>query len=324
MKRPFFWKINGITSNLLIPISIIYTSISKFSYFIRRKYISDIPIISVGSPIIGGGGKTPVVIAIINFLITKNKKACVLTKGYKGSIRHPTIINNMHEVKEVGDEPLLISKIIDTFVSKKRREGLEKINSYKYDLIVLDDGYRDVSILNKINILVIDGNTKLYNNFLFPSGEMLGSISTNIKNSDAIVQLNQDKIPIKIQHAIRDSRKPNTPTNINYTFRHSNIKNRIAFCGIGVPEKFYSTLENKEIKFIKKITFKNHYYYSQNDVDYLLKISKKFEKYTLVTTAKDFVRFDDHNDPNKELRKVLDVLDMNIKFDNEDILLELI
>jgi tetraacyldisaccharide-1-P 4'-kinase len=55
-----------------------------------------------------------------------------------------------------------------------------------------------------------------------------------------------------------------------------------------------------------------------------LKISKKFEKYTLVTTAKDFVRFDDHNDPNKELRKVLDVLDMNIKFDNEDILLELI
>ena len=133
MNRPFFWKDNGILSSFLIPISFIYYSISKLHYYLKKKYISDIPIVSVGSPLIGGGGKTPVVIAILNFLIANQKNPCALAKGYKGSIKIPTLINNKHSVKDVGDEPLLISKTIDTYVSKKRKDALEVIKNNTYD-----------------------------------------------------------------------------------------------------------------------------------------------------------------------------------------------
>jgi tetraacyldisaccharide-1-P 4'-kinase len=36
----------------------------------------------------------------------------------------------------------------------------------------------------------------------------------------------------------------------------------------------------------------------------------------LITTAKDYVRFNDINDPKRELREIIDVLDMEIRFED--------
>lgn len=316
MNRPFFWKDNGILSSFLIPIAFIYSSISKLHYYMKKKYVSDIPIVCIGSPIIGGGGKTPVVIAILNLLIANQKNPCALAKGYMGSIKIPTLINNKHSADDVGDEPLLISKTIDTFISKKRKDGLEEIKKNNYNFIVMDDGFRDVSILNKVNLLVIDGNTKLDNNRPFPSGELLGITRKTIEIADAVILLNDKRIPLKIKKEIEALNKIKIYTSINYIFRQGNFSDRIAFCGIGVPKKFFSSLEDLGAKLIEKITFSNHHYYSRNDVDSLIKISKKFNKYTLITTAKDYVKFNDVNDPNRELRKVIDVLDMEVIFED--------
>ncbi len=320
MNRPFFWKDNGILSSFLIPISFIYYSISKLHYYLKKKYISDIPIVSVGSPLIGGGGKTPVVIAILNFLIANQKNPCALAKGYKGSIKIPTLINNKHSVKDVGDEPLLISKTIDTYVSKKRKDALEVIKNNNYNFVVMDDGFRDISILNKVNLLVIDGNTKLDNNRPFPSGELLGITRKTIEISDAVILLNDNRIPQKIKNEIEALNKIKINTSINYVFRHSSVRDRIAFCGIGVPKKFFASLEDLGTNVIEKITFSNHHYYSRNDVYSLIKISRKFDKYTLITTAKDYVRFNDINDPKRELREIIDVLDMEVRFEDVECL----
>ena len=124
MRRPKFWNNISLLVHILTPIGLIYNFISKQRYKLQKPYLSKAPVICVGSPIIGGGGKTPVVIAIQKLLLKRNKKISAISIAYRGTIKDPVIINKNHTSLEVGDEPLLLSQNSDTFVSKKRKGAL--------------------------------------------------------------------------------------------------------------------------------------------------------------------------------------------------------
>ena len=65
--------------------------------------------------------------------------------------------------------------------------------------------------------------------------------------------------------------------------------NVIAFAGIGYPKKFF---DNIPCKVVEKISFPDHYQYSDEDVNSLIKKSKK-KNAVLLTTEKDWVRLPD-------------------------------
>jgi tetraacyldisaccharide-1-P 4'-kinase len=66
-----------------------------------------------------------------------------------------------------------------------------------------------------------------------------------------------------------------------------NIKHReyVAFAGLGNNEKFYDTLEKLSIKIIARKSFPDHYNYTKDDLDELVKMGKY-----LITTEKDYVK----------------------------------
>ena len=92
IKSPDFWKSSNILSIVLFPISFIYLFVLKLYQIFTKETFIDIPIICVGNIVVGGSGKTPLVIKIRKLLNNYNK-IFVLTRGYKGSEKGPIIVS---------------------------------------------------------------------------------------------------------------------------------------------------------------------------------------------------------------------------------------
>ena len=81
--------------------------------------------VCVGNITMGGTGKTPVAINLIHkFKKSGYKNIIVLSRGYKGSIIEPTLVDlKKHKVQQVGDEPLIIAKHTKVVVAKNKKAG---------------------------------------------------------------------------------------------------------------------------------------------------------------------------------------------------------
>ena len=68
----------------------------------------------------------------------------------------------------------------------------------------------------------------------------------------------------------------------------------LAFSGIGNHQTFISMLQNYGLDISKNLEFPDHYIYSAEDINKILKLSDEMN-YKIITTEKDFLRLDDKN-----------------------------
>src|SRR5271170_3055167 len=47
------------------------------------SYRAPLPVVSVGNPMVGGGGKTPLVCELARFIEEQHKRVAILTRGYR-------------------------------------------------------------------------------------------------------------------------------------------------------------------------------------------------------------------------------------------------
>src|SRR5207247_8681316 len=77
----------GVMTWLLKPAELLYRGINRLRRALYRAGVLrpkrlPIPVISVGNIAIGGGGKTPAVIAIARACVSRDLRVVVLTRGY--------------------------------------------------------------------------------------------------------------------------------------------------------------------------------------------------------------------------------------------------
>ena len=82
--KPKFWnKENSLISFFLLPLSIFF----QFSITVKKKLTKkekfSIPVICVGNIYLGGTGKTPLCIELVEILKKFNKKTSIIKKFYK-------------------------------------------------------------------------------------------------------------------------------------------------------------------------------------------------------------------------------------------------
>ena len=143
MKTPKFWKDENVISFLLYPLSVVYGFFRKIHVIFSSQYkVSNIKIFCIGNLTAGGSGKTPIAIRVGQILKEKGIKFAYLSKGYKGEIKEFTKVElGKHEAKDVGDEPLLLAEIADTFICKNRKIAIDNLSkNFDYKIIVMDDG----------------------------------------------------------------------------------------------------------------------------------------------------------------------------------------
>lgn len=307
MKQPSFWKEVSLYNFLLFPFSIIYQLISCIKNAVSRPYKPSKPVICIGNVTVGGAGKTPTAIAIAKIITDMGKKPVFLTRGYGGSLRVTTIVNpDIHKAKDTGDEPILLSRVATTIVSKNRVTGAKLACEKDFDVIIMDDGLQNPTIEKTISLLVIDGSYGIGSGYIIPAGPLRESLKSGLSKVEAVVFIGDDKKYILSK--LED--KKIIKAKIKAKKHDKKTDKYVAFCGLGNPDKFFNTLVENGYNVREKKEFPDHYNYKQQDIDDLKNLAKSWNA-KLITTEKDYVRLSNVH------KKDIETLPISIEFEKE-------
>ena len=238
---------------------------------------------TIGNITMGGAGKTPVVLSIAKILKNNsNKKISILTRGYKGKLNGPIMVENHHTIKDVGDEALLLKKEAPTCISKNRIEGIKFLEKQGYDIIITDDGLQDKRFFKNLSILVIDSYFGLGSEMIFPAGPLRETLSSGLSKADLALIIGNGN------YKLNSKTTPILRANIINKILLTNEK-LVAFAGIGNPNKFFQTIKDAEADIVDQVSFPDHHEYSKKDLEKLIKLAKEHDA-KLITTEKDYVR----------------------------------
>jgi tetraacyldisaccharide 4'-kinase len=311
---------------MISPYQIIFF-IYKFFYSKIQKQFP-FPSICVGSILIGGAGKTPLGVKIVEKLINENKKVGVILRGYKRKIKRDLIIKGEeYSPYEISDEAYIyLKKFKDKIViglSKKREKIAEEIKkNFDVQIFVLDDAFQYLKYRFSKNILILPYKIFLKKENFFPFGKLREDYG-GIKRADILV-INKKFDYLKeedkefIKKILKRFGFEKNFYFMSYIFKYfKNSKDEIiplekikdkkifAFCGIGDANSFFNFLIKKNIKF-EKVKFRDHHFYSKKEIDEIF--SKNYDYF--ITTEKDIIKFKEP--PNNLIYPEIDVkIDLN-------------
>lgn len=264
----------------------------KYGFF--STYTSSMPIVVVGNLSVGGNGKTPLVLYLIEQFKQQNKKVAVITRGYGGkSHRYPFIIDDSMTVSETGDEPLLIYQRtqIPVAVSPKRKDGIKLLERMHPDLdvIISDDGLQHYQMNRQIEIVVIDAQKQLGNGYYLPAGP-LRETKSRLESVDFVImngEYSKTIKPLNIQKIYTMELAGNQfKSLLNDEIKRANqMNNAVAIAGIGNPIRFFMTLNQLGVDIAKTVAFPDHHHYKQEEITALIN-----DEQPVLMTEKDKVK----------------------------------
>lgn len=313
MRTPKHWTDINPISNLLWPLGKIYAWLTNLRLKHGTCNQTSIPVICIGNLTAGGTGKTPTAISIAKILQKDGMNPYFISRGYGGKLQDVMVNPNHHNAKDVGDEPLLLSKVAPVCINSNRYLAAEKARNNEADIIIMDDGYQNPSLHKDISFIVIDGGFGLGNFRPIPSGPLRENFSTGLKRADAVIIIGEDQHNIQAKLGnlpiFHGDITPLVP---------STVPNKvIAFAGIGRPEKFYQSLQKIGFTLEATIDFPDHHFYTESELRALI-LQGEQSSARLFTTSKDMVKIPKH------LQNNFEVLEINIQWHDEAALQEFI
>jgi tetraacyldisaccharide 4'-kinase len=288
----FWWRPHSWPSLVLAPFAWAYGAIAAIRL---RQQGADIgiPVICVGNYTLGGAGKTPTVIALIELLRGEGQHPFVLSRGYRGTLKGPVLVDAArHTAAEVGDEPLLLAAIAPVVVSADRVAGARLAADLGAGIVVMDDGFQNPSLAKQLSLVVVDGKRGLGNGAVFPAGPLRAPLADQLERTDALVVIGHGSAADDVGSAV--ARRGGTVLRARLVADPADVtvlkgKRVLAFAGIGDPEKLFATLRGCGIEIAATKGFADHHVYSKTELTTLQAEAVRHGA-TLVTTAKDLAR----------------------------------
>lgn len=289
MPAPLFWfndpKEPGFKARLLAPVAALYAAATA-RRVAKVGYKATIPVICIGNINVGGTGKTPTAIALAQRLISMGYAPHVVSRGYGGSLEGPLQVNEReHTADQVGDEPLLLSAFTPTWIAKDRAAGVKAAEAAGAEVILLDDGFQNPSVVKDVNIVVVDARRGFGNRRVMPAGPLREPVEKGLKRADVVLSIGEELAPLgSLPVPLVKGRLEPLKTGMTWT----NMR-VLAFAGIGNPDKFFATLRDLGCHIIRAEALEDH----QPLTDSLLtrlELEGKTRVAQLVTTEKDAVR----------------------------------
>lgn len=315
------WKLALI---MLLPLSCIYL----VSYIIVTSYQKlhtkkvEGFVICLGNAIIGGGGKTPVALALGKYLKQQNVPAAYILRGYGGALSNKykavKVNPELHQARDVGDEALLLAAELPTYISGNRYLAASYALKEGAKVILMDDGMQNFTLHQDKVICIFTNSVGIGNGLLFPSGGLREPLGWACKRSHKIIIIDdmggremldcfaskpqgyQYKISRRLKSIFNflfknlDLSKPNNTIHIVSLKSHvSNLDASksafIGLVGIAHPEKFILTAQKIGIELAHCYQFPDHYPYKDNEIEEIYQEALN-NKYQIITTSKDLVR----------------------------------
>ena len=243
------------------------------------------PVVVVGGVTVGGTGKTPIVIALVNELTERGFNPGVLSRGYKAKCDvFPSQVPMDCDPEIFGDEPSLIRRStgVPVVIDPVRTRGADYLAGLGVDVIITDDGLQHYALDREVEICVLDGTRMLGNGCLLPAGplregEWRLSAVNSIVVSGAVAHLGHN--PMMLRPSAITALNPDNPKQLEERGEVT------AFCGIGNPSRFYKTLEDCGFVVVKKVEVGDH---NKMPFDKLRELASER---TVIMTAKDAIKY---------------------------------
>lgn len=289
MKAPGFWQRRGVVSTLLLPLAWLYALIGWLRGHLIAPQEVAIPVLCIGNAVAGGAGKTPVALAVAELLKQQKKAVHFLSRGYSGKPQTaPTRVTSNHTAAEIGDEPLLLSRIAPCWVSANRVAAAQAAIAAGADLLLLDDGLQNPALKKTLSFLVVDGEVGFGNGRIIPAGPLREPLASAFAKVQAVILVGKDRVGAVTQipaalPIFRGRLMPLHPLD--------QLPQPIfAFAGLGRPEKFFTMLKEGGVNVVGTRSFPDHHSYTEADREALRQQAAKLGAH-LVTTAKDAVKW---------------------------------
>lgn len=151
-------------------------------------------VVSVGSLLVGGTGKTPAAAWIAAELHRRGHKLALVSRGYRGRRGERVLVVSdgrfIHSSAEAaGDEPMLLAAHapgVPVLVGRDRAlVSLRALSVFGAELVVLDDGFQHHRLHRDLDVLTFDGALGLGNRRVLPRGPLREPIGA-LRLADAV------------------------------------------------------------------------------------------------------------------------------------------
>ncbi len=297
------WQSNRPWQVVLRPLSWIFALLAATRRALYRVGLLasvrvGVPVIVVGNITVGGTGKTPLVLALVESLTRAGWRCGIVSRGYARQVRTgadtqsteqflirvvPASLSAL-DVSMVGDEAALLAARsgVPVVVSTNRVAAARTLlrEHPEVDVIISDDGLQHYALERDIEICVIDGGRGFGNGALLPAGPLRESMA-RLRQVDAIVVNGAgDKLDLGLDLA--DQRVPifsmslgnetlirvhdGKSMTIEEGIEAFAAKNIFAVAGTGNPPRFFAHLSRLGFTLAASESFADHHPFIAGDL----------------------------------------------------------
>jgi tetraacyldisaccharide 4'-kinase len=220
---------------------------------------------------VGGTGKTPLTLWLVEFLQAVGYKPGVISRGYGGGKQNqPLAVHADTDPAQAGDEPVLIARRTGcpVVVFPKRVEaGLALLADNDCDILIADDGLQHYALARDVEIAVVDGERRFGNGYCLPAGPLREPVE-RLDEVDLIVsrgaaQSGEFAMTLQPGAAVNlvdaGLRKP--------LAEFVGTRPLFAVAGIGHPQRFFDDLRSAGLT-LEGRAFPDHHRFQATDFDF--------------------------------------------------------
>lgn len=177
---------------LRLPMSWLYAGGRRahrglYDFGLKRRSKLPKKVVCVGNLTVGGTGKTPFIIHLVNELVRRGRRPVILSRGY-GAVppaEQPRIVSDGDKpcctTSEAGDEPMLMALRcpgVPVVIGTNRYEaGMAAMDQFDPDLFVLDDGFQHEALAREVDLVLWDARDVPSRMRQLPAGRLREALS---------------------------------------------------------------------------------------------------------------------------------------------------
>ena len=259
----------------LRPLSRAYAAVATHLADYRRRQAQrlPVPVIVVGNVAVGGTGKTPSVLWLVEALRQAGHRPGILSRGYGGRGPFPMLVTPDTDPGLCGDEPALMAQRsgVPLAVAPDRLAGgrllLERHPGV--DVLVCDDGLQHYRLARDLELCIVDGARGYGNGWLLPAGPLrepparARSAALILVNGGDPAAFGPTAIGFRLETAVAVNLASGEPRKLA-DFGASPVH---AVAGIGNPPRFFDGLRAQGLQ-VREHPFDDHHAYAPADLGF--------------------------------------------------------
>lgn len=256
---------------MLVPVYRVLAMLRALPYTLgwRRRARIGVPVVVVGNLVVGGSGKTPLVIALAQALRERGWRPGVVSRGYGGSARAPRLLDAQAMPAEVGDEPCLIRRRsqVPVAIGRDRVRAARLLLDAGVDVVIADDGLQNPHFARDVEICVIDGRRRFGNGRLLPAGPLREPLSRLPQLDFRVCNgagAGVDEVPMRLLGEVALPLDGHEAPRALASFGPGRVH---AVAAIGDPARFFASLRDHGIELIEH-AFADHHAFVAADLDF--------------------------------------------------------